>query len=155
MDSVDKKIIFRRWSIEDSDGISEIYRLIINRDITADFKKRVLDRTHEAGNEAHFVAELDGKIVGFIISYILPFGFGAEDCAYIATMGVHPKHMGQGIGSGMTKEIFIFLKNKGISRVYTSVRWDSSDLLSFFKTLGFDRSKYINLKKDLAPDIGG
>lgn len=157
MDSVGKEMSFRRWRAADSEEISEIYRLIINQDVTADFQKRVLDRTQEAENEAHFVAELDGKIVGFIISYILPFGFGAEDCAYIATMGVHPKYMGQGIGAEMTKELFMFFKGKGISRVYTSVRWDSTDLLSFFKTMGFDRSKYINLKKDLDPliEMGG
>ncbi len=39
------------------------------------------------------------------------------------------------------------LKSKGIENVYTSVRWNSSDLLSFFKTLGFDRSNFINLRK--------
>ena len=84
-----------------------------------------------------------------MISYILPFGFGAEDCAYIATMGVHPKYMDQGIGAGMTKEIFMFFKSRGIANVYTSVRWDSTDLLSFFKTMGFERSNYINLKQSL------
>ncbi|RPJ10835.1 MAG: GNAT family N-acetyltransferase, partial [Desulfobacteraceae bacterium] len=40
-------------------------------------------------------------------------------------------------------------REKGIKDVYTSVRWDSVDLLSFFKTLGFDRSNFINLKKSL------
>ena len=33
--------------------------------------------------------------------------------------------------------------------IYTSVRWDSTDLLSFFKTLGFQRSDFINLHKSL------
>jgi len=150
MDHAGKEVTIRRWKSEDTDEISEIYRLITNKDVHADFKKRVLDRSRETGNEAHFVAELDGRIVGFMISYILPFGFGAEDCAYIATMGVHPKCMGQGIGAGMTREIFLYYKAKGVSRVYTSVRWDSTDLLSFFKTMGFDRSKYMNLKIDLA-----
>jgi hypothetical protein len=49
----------------------------------------------------------------------------------------------------MTKEIFMFYKARGISAVYTSVRWDSTDLLSFFKTVGFERSNYINLKYDI------
>jgi len=33
--------------------------------------------------------------------------------------------------------------------VFTLVRWDSADMLSFFKTLGFDRSNFINLRKTL------
>lgn len=135
----------RNWTPDDAAGICEIYSLITNKAVDADFKRVVLERAHSTGNEAHFVAELDKKIVGFLISYILPFGFGADDCAYIATMGVHPKHMDQGIGAGMTKEVFMFYKAKGISNVYTSVRWDSTDLLSFCKSMGFERSNYINL----------
>ncbi|PIP35560.1 MAG: GNAT family N-acetyltransferase, partial [Desulfobacterales bacterium CG23_combo_of_CG06-09_8_20_14_all_52_9] len=38
---------------------------------------------------------------------------------------------------------------EGIHNVHTSVQWDSTDLLSFFKTLGFNRSNFINLSKTL------
>ncbi len=152
MDIVGKEVTIRRWRAEDTDEICEIYSLITSKCVNADFRGMVLERAQGAGSDAHFVAELDGKIIGFMINYILPFGFGAEDCAYIATMGVHPKCMGQGLGVEMTKEIFKFYKAHGITRVYTTVRWDSTDLLSFFKTMGFERSNFINLKLDLAPE---
>jgi hypothetical protein len=42
-----------------------------------------------------------------------------------------------------------YYQAQGVENVYTSVRWDSTDLLSFFKTLGFDRSNFINLRKVL------
>ncbi|SDO98193.1 GNAT family N-acetyltransferase [Desulforhopalus singaporensis] len=141
-----KDLKIRSWKKEDTDGICEIYSLITNKDVDADFRRVVLERAQQAGKQAHFVAEFEGKIVGFLISYILPFGFGAEDCAYIATMGVHPKFMDQGIGAEMTKEAFMYYKSQGIVSVYTSVRWDSPDLLSFFKNMGFERSNYINLQ---------
>jgi N-acetylglutamate synthase-like GNAT family acetyltransferase len=67
--------------------------------------------------------------------------------AWIATLGVDPNFMGQGIGASLAKEIFTYYKEHGIENVYTSVRWDSTDMLSFFKTLGFDRSNFINLRK--------
>ena len=67
--------------------------------------------------------------------------------AWIATLGVDPNYMGQGIGAGLAEETFSYYKSKGIENVYTSVRWDSADMLSFFKTLGFDRSNFINLRK--------
>ena len=38
---------------------------------------------------------------------------------------------------------------KDIKHIYTSVRWDATDMLSFFKTMGFDRSDFINLRKGL------
>ena len=59
------------------------------------------------------------------------------------------ERMGQGIGRGLAKEIFKDYKEKGVTDVFTSVSWDSTDLLSFFKTLGFDRSNFINLRKTL------
>lgn len=149
MDSVGEEVSIREWKAEDADEICKIYSLITSTPVSADFKKMVLARARKCGSDAHFVAEIEGKIVGFIISYILPFGFGAEDCAYIATMGVHPKTMGQGVGVKMTKELFAFYRKNGISRVYTSVRWDSTDLLSFFRTMGFDRSNFLNLRLDL------
>lgn len=149
MDSVGRKVSIRKLRAEDADQIEEIYALITNKPVNAEFKRLVLDRAREVGHEAHFVAEFDGKVVGFIISYILPFGFDAEECAYIATMGVHPKFMGQGVGAGMTEEVFKFYRSRQVFRVYASIRWDSADLLSFCKTMGFERSEFINLKKDL------
>jgi len=150
MDQTEREISIRRWRKDDVDEICNIYSLITHKGVDADFKRKVLERAQKVGIEdGHFVAELDGKIVGFMISYILPFGFGAEDCAYIASMGVHPKYMDHGIGTGMTKEVFMFYKARGITNVYTSVRWDSSDLLSFFKVMGFERSNYLNLKQNI------
>lgn len=149
MDPIDRKPIIRQLKAEDADEISEIYALITKKSINAEL--RALVRTHAvcSEHEAPFVAEIEGKVVGFMISYILTLGFGAEKSAYIATMGVHPRYMGQGIGAGMAQEVFKFYRSQGVKRVYTSVQWDSTDILSFFKTLGFGRSDFINLKKEL------
>ena len=57
--------------------------------------------------------------------------------------------MGQDIGRRLAEEIFQVYVGMGIRYIFTSVRWDSVDLLSFFKTLGFDRSNFINLRKEL------
>jgi ribosomal protein S18 acetylase RimI-like enzyme len=114
--------------------------------VDLDFK-RVVEGHAERKNEACFVAEREGKVVGFMISYILTAGFGMPKSAWIATLGVDPEFMGEGIGASLAEEIFIYYKAQGIENVYTSVRWDSSDMLSFFKTLGFDRSNFINLRK--------
>ena len=38
----------------------------------------------------------------------------------------------------------------GIQNVFTSVKWDSTDLVSFFKSLGFERSEFFSLKKTLS-----
>lgn len=138
----------RRLKIDDAYEISKIYSSITQKPVKTDFK-RLIEVHAQKDEDACFVAELDNKIVGFMISYILTLGFGIEKSAWIATLGVNPKFMGQGIGRKLAEEILKFYKDEGITNVYTSVRWDSPDLLSFFKTLGFDRSDFINLRKIL------
>jgi ribosomal protein S18 acetylase RimI-like enzyme len=136
----------RRLKVDDANAITEIYAAITRRSVEPDFKK-VVEGHAQNGEEACYVAEHKGKVVGFMISYILTAGFGETKSAWIATVGVDPDYMGQGIGAEMARKIFEIYRDAGIEKVYTSVRWDSTDLLSFFKTLGFDRSAFINLKK--------
>ncbi|BBO79212.1 hypothetical protein DSCW_66290 [Desulfosarcina widdelii] len=143
-----ENVRIRELQVADTDDICEIYASIVRKPVDVDFTA-LIEKHARTENDICFVAELDGKVIGFMISYILTFGFGIEKSAWIATLGVDPEYMGQGIGDRLAREIFKLYKQMGINRVYTSVRWDSTDLLSFFKTLGFDRSKFINLKKDL------
>lgn len=141
-------MLIRRMKPGDADEISRIYGAITQKPIQADFKKLVKEHALRT-EDACFVAELDGQVVGFMVSYIMTLGFGIEKSAWIATLGVTPRHMGQGVGAELAREVFRYYQAEGIHNVYTSVRWDSTDLLSFFKTLGFDRSNFINLRKVL------
>ena len=142
------KVQIRKLHKEDAPEISRIYAAITRKALDSDFK-RVVEEHALRDDEACFVAEHEGKIVGFMISYILTAGFGMPKSAWIATLGVDPNFMGQDIGATLAEEILNYYKAQGVENVYTSVRWDSTDLLSFFKTLGFDRSNFINLRKVL------
>jgi len=140
------KVQIRKLHKDDAHEISQIYAAITRNSVDSDFK-RVVEAHAQREDEACFVAERGGKVVGFMISYIITAGFGMAKSAWIATLGVNPNCMGQGIGAALAEEIFTYYKDQGIENVYTSVRWDSTDMLSFFKTLGFDRSNFINLRK--------
>jgi ribosomal protein S18 acetylase RimI-like enzyme len=133
---------------EDAEAIARIDAAIEKRPSLVDFKQIVSEEVKRTA-DASFVAEIKGKIVGFMISYITYGNFGADRCAWIAMFGVAPKWMGQGIGKKLAEEIFNVYKTKGVEEVFTSVRWDATDILSFFKTLGFERSNFINLWKKL------
>ena len=141
-------VLIRKLKKEDVDDISSIHAAITQGPVKNDFKKTIEE--HASKEEgASFVAELQGQVVGYMISYILAGGFGIGQSAWIPLLGVNPKFMGQGIGDKLAREILKYYKELGINYIYTSVRWDSADLLSFFKTLGFDRSDFINLRKEL------
>ena len=95
------EVLIRELKKEDADQVSRIQASITQTPVTIDFNKIVEDRVKNA-ESANFVAEYEGKIVGFMISYILLGGFGIEKSAWIAMFGVDPKFMGQGIGGSPT-----------------------------------------------------
>lgn len=141
-------LIIRKLNGEDARAISRINAAITRKPVKDEFRRMVEELAQSAGNMS-YVAEYQGEIVGYMITYLLFGGFGIEKSAWIADLGVEPKFMGQGIGKAIANEIFKFYSNKKIKNIYTSVRWDSTDLLSFFKTLGFDRSNFINLRREM------
>ena len=141
-------IVVRRLRPEDADVISRISAAITRSPDNTDFR-RIVEKQTQSGDDASFVAERGNRLVGYCISYILSGSFGIEKSAWVAVLGVDPDFMGQGIGEMMATEALKNYKARGIKHVYTSVRWDSMDLLSFFKILGFQRSDFINLYKIL------
>ena len=148
MDNLPDNFLIRSIKIEDADDIGRIMTAITKAPAKIDFRQ-VIEEQVQSDKDASFVAEIDGKVAGFMISHIVYGGFGLEKSAWIVTLGVDPKFMGRNIGNKLAEEILGVYRDRGIKHVFTSVRWDSVDLLSFFKTLDFDRSNFINLRKDL------
>ena len=149
--TIDKSIVsIRKMTPPDAEAISHIFELITQHKATPDNIQEMMERhSNTNSHEVNFVAETEGKVIGFIIGYILKLGFEADESAYIATMGIHPQYMGQTIGAALIEEIIKYYGQSRIKKVYTSVRWDSADLLSFFKTVEFNSSNFINLKYNL------
>jgi ribosomal protein S18 acetylase RimI-like enzyme len=144
-----ENVRIRNVTVDDAPELARINSAITSAADDIDFRQIIQEKIEKNEADIGIVAEMDGKVVGYMISYVLHGGFGLEKSAWIATFGVDPKHMGQGIGKKMAEEIFSIYRQKNIQYIYTSVQWDSVDLLSFFKKLGFDRSAFINLKHDL------
>ena len=140
------KVLIRRLEARDAGDVSRIREAITKEPCTREYIRFVEEEARKE-DRIGFVAELDGEVIGFMIAYIIYGGFGLEKSAWIGVFGVESKYMGSGIGKRLAKEIFDVITDRGIKNIFTSVRWDSTDLLSFFKSLGFDRCEFINLKK--------
>ena len=143
-----KHFVIRKLKKEDAWDVDRINTVITREPEKSEFKRMVEELTQKAGNMS-YVAEYQGKVVGYMITYLLHGGFGIGKSAWIATLGVEPQFMDQGIGKTLANKIFKLYSEKNIKSIYTTVRWDSTDMLSFFKTLGFDRSNFINLKREI------
>jgi ribosomal protein S18 acetylase RimI-like enzyme len=141
--------IIREIRLEDAQAIEDIRAAISPQDANVDFLKLVKQQASDGNGAASLVAELNTKVVGYMISTTLYAGFGIRKSAWIMAIGVHPDYMGQGIGLALANWVCDIYRDKQVESIYSSVMWDSIDVLSFFKKLGFKRSEFINLKKDL------
>jgi len=95
-------------------------------------------------------AELDGGIVGFIIGEIRIWEFGiGEKTGWIRILGVDPDFQGRGIGRKLGEALLEHFGRRGIERVRTMAEWYTGDLISFFKSLGFNMLNMIPLEKKL------
>jgi predicted N-acetyltransferase YhbS len=133
---------------DDLEDVIAIQAAIIRRQPGLNWVKMLQDHVHH-DHALSFVAEQDGKTVGFLVGEVKIGPFGQEHCGWLEMVGVQPKLMGQGVGKALAENFFRALAERGIPDVFTSVQWHSGDMLAFFKALGFDRSEYINLHKPI------
>ncbi|MBI5584495.1 MAG: GNAT family N-acetyltransferase [Deltaproteobacteria bacterium] len=145
---ISKSIKLRRLGLGDLEQVLHIQEIITKTKIGP---KKVSYWREQVQNDSNLsLVALDGdRVIGFIISEIMTNSFGLDQSGWIKIIGVHPKHMGTGIGQALITELFKHFKKKKINEIYTAARWDSVDLLSFFKSVGFNRSNFINLYKKL------
>jgi predicted N-acetyltransferase YhbS len=141
-------LVIRRLKTEDIEGVEGVYKSIVQLPKRVDLSKDLREQC-KSSCFVNYVAEINDEIVGFLLSYIFYGGFGINRSAWISLLCVHPKLMAQGIGQKLAEEAFRVYKKIGISNVHTSFEWDSVDLLSFFKNLGFGRSDFVNLRKTI------
>ncbi len=93
------------------------------------------------------VAEINGKVVGFIMGDVFFGEFGIpETTATIDTLGVDPIIQNKGIASELLDQFMMNMKVAGVNKVYTLVNWDDFALEKFFSRHKFVPSKRINLE---------
>ncbi len=138
----------RPMGTEDIEAILAIDRKITGRDRAATFHRRV-DAYLATDPLVCRVAEIDGKIIGFMLGDIKGWEYGAPEAGWIEVMAVDPEYQRNGVGGKLAESLFDHFQRLGMKRVYTLVDWADGHLLSYFKSLGFKRSDLINLEKDL------
>ncbi|MBM4249425.1 MAG: GNAT family N-acetyltransferase [Euryarchaeota archaeon] len=143
------EIRVRRMRPGDVAAAAGINRAITRRRASARWTAMVRMLIQHGPGEC-LVAEEGGRVVGYILGEMKEFAFGAERSGWIEVLGVHPRHMGRGVGKLLGQRLLSTFRRKGATRVFTAVGWDSGDLLAFFRSVGFDRSAFIILENGSA-----
>ena len=156
------KVKIRVLKENDVDAVVEIDRKVLGKE-RREFWKRKIAYADIYPRPA-LVAELDGRVVGFIMGYVSGWEFGVPDTVgWIDTLGIDPAYQRRGIGralfsalienfrrSGREKTLGVEGSGEmgvaGVDIVYTLVGWNDWDLLQFYEAMGLRKGNMLNLE---------
>ena len=131
---------------EDLEAIVRIDEKVLGEN-RRDYWERKLASINSESSQASLVAEIEGKVVGFILGDVSGWEFGVpETIAWIDTIGIDPAYQKKGLATALARELIKILRSTGVKTIYTLVRWSDWDLLQFFHAMGFTRGDMINLE---------
>jgi ribosomal protein S18 acetylase RimI-like enzyme len=93
------------------------------------------------------VAEMGGKMVGFMLSDLRGGEFGLEETSgWIERFGVDPDYQGRSIGRRLFEAVTAQLKEHGAVALRTLVEKNDTELASFLRAVGFKDSPLVALE---------
>ena len=136
----------RPLRIEDLEAIVAIDEKVLGEK-RRDYWEKKLRMMDDKASQVSLVAEVQGKVSGFILGDISGWEFGIPDTiGWIDTIGVDPAYQKKGVATALAQELIQRLRAIGVRTIYTLVRWKDWDLLQFFHAMGFTRGDMINLE---------
>jgi predicted N-acetyltransferase YhbS len=141
-----KNMKIRPLKKKDIETIVEIDEKVLGEN-RRDYWGRKFSLMNDKATKISLVAEMEGKVVGFILGDVSGWEFGVPDTiGWIDTIGIDPVYQKRGLATALANEVIKNLKAIGVRAVYTLVSWSDWDLLQFFHAMGFTRGDMINLE---------
>jgi predicted N-acetyltransferase YhbS len=141
-----ERVKIRALAYGDLDAIVEIDKAILGKE-RPEYWSMKIELTENRAPMASLVAELDGKVVGFILGDVSGWEYGVPDTVgWIDIIGVHPTYQRKGVARILFKEMVANLKKVGVDMIYTFVNWREFDRLNFYDKMGFQKGDMIHLE---------
>lgn len=141
--------LIREMRPDDLDQIVEIDRKVLGKP-RRDYWEIKLRLVQNRSQFAALVAELDGRVIGFIIGGASRWEYGVpENVGWIDTIGVDPDFQRRGVAKLLFQEMSDSLKQLGVVSIRTFVKRLDWKLLKFFEEVGFSQGDMVNLELDI------
>lgn len=100
--------------------------------------------------DAPKVAELDGKVVGFMLGEVRGGEFGLDEpTGWIEFFGVDPSARGSGVGRRLTEALLDHFRSRGARITRTMVATRDREIDAFLRAMGFTPAPLTALEKPL------
>ena len=114
------------------------------------FEEKIDICLRDPGINASLVAEADGNVIGFLLGQLFFGEFGIPITrAVLHTLGVHPHFGHQRVAHDLLNQYRKNMEGLRVETIHTLVGWDRTELLGFFKSMGFHPSRELDLVWDI------
>jgi len=143
-------VLVRTLEGKDLEAIVRIDAAAVGRRRQEYYQDRVKAALSDSRIHTSLVAELDGAVVGFLMSTNYYGEFGRpEPTAVIEALGVLPELRGQHVGEALMRQFVMNARALRVDRIRTEVAWNDHGLLRFFDKSGFAPSSRLVLEREL------
>lgn len=102
------------------------------------YRDKVAASLRDSRIRLSLVAELEGKVVGFLMGTMHYGEFGRpEPSAVIDSIGVAAECRGRKVGRALMRQFLAHARALGVEQVRTEVAWDDLDLIRFLSGFGY------------------
>jgi ribosomal protein S18 acetylase RimI-like enzyme len=99
--------------------------------------------------DSSFVAEIDGKIVGFSINRSTYLMVPLTEVCIIHAILIHPDYQGRGLGRKLIQALLNHCQTQGIGTVRALIPKENKELQAIFERQGFQSSNITNFDKTI------
>lgn len=145
-----KKIHIRNLEKGDLPAIVDIEERVTGLARKSYWEKRIEISEAIRPHWASLVAELDGRVVGFMLGRAGELEFGLPgSVAWIEIIGVDPAFRRQGIARQLMESFAASAEDHGINTIFTLVDHGMPEMERFFTRLGFAQGKMVHFQKEI------
>jgi ribosomal protein S18 acetylase RimI-like enzyme len=106
------------------------------------------------GLRQFLVAELDGRVCGFVIGEVRDWEFGAPPCGWLFAIDVVPSAREAGVGGRLLAELAQRFRRAGVHTLRTMTASGNSLIQSFFRSQGMRAGHLLPLEMEIGAVAG-
>ena len=144
-----KRVEVRALIPRDIEAVMQIDEKIKRRPTANAYWESKLADFMERDPNACLAAVDDGRVVGFILGEIRGWEVRMERSGWIEVLGVDPGSQGRGIGRQLVEALLEYFRQSGVEHVDTLLNWNDTDLVEYFRSVGFHRGDFVHLRRPL------
>ena len=145
----DFEVTVRPMTANDRQGILAIDAAISGKHRALSWQQRVENYLEVHYPGIRYVAEVEGKVIGFILGGIRGWEYGLPRAGWIDVLGILPQYQGQDIGRKLVEAFANECRRLKMGSVHSIIREDDGPVQDFLGAAGFRRGPLIDLRIDL------